>query len=166
MACQKQLFSPPWGAPGRLQEVIFGRFWDVPAQILKMSFCLLFFSHSWRFFVLLFKGLRPPCRRPPRKEGHEDTRPRGYEATGLEPPLEALLGASWGPSWGPLASWCSWGPLGHVLWPLGHVLGRPGRVLGRPGRVPGASGARLGVPRWVQDGSKMGPRWVPRGVPR
>ena len=41
--------SPPWGAPGRLQEVIFGLFWDVPAEILKMSFCLSFFH---RFGVL------------------------------------------------------------------------------------------------------------------
>ena len=51
-----------------------------------------------------FKGLRPPAAGPPEEEGHEDTRPRGYEATGLEPRLEGLLGAFWGPlgaSWGP-----------------------------------------------------------------
>ena len=29
--------SPPWEAPGRLQEVIFGLFWDVPAELLKLS---------------------------------------------------------------------------------------------------------------------------------
>ena len=59
-------------------------------------------------------GLRPPAAGPPEQGGHEDTRPRGYEATGLEPPLEALqenygagsflgglLGASLGPPpWG------------------------------------------------------------------
>ena len=35
-------------------------------------------------------GLRPPAAGPPEQGGHEDTRPRGYEATGLELPLEAL----------------------------------------------------------------------------
>ena len=55
-------FPPPWGAPERLQEVIFGRFWDVPAEILKMSFCLLFFSHIWSLFsVLLFALCCLPC---------------------------------------------------------------------------------------------------------
>ena len=39
--------SPPLGGSG---EVIFGLFWDVPAEILKMSFCLSFFSHSWGLF--------------------------------------------------------------------------------------------------------------------
>ena len=54
--------SPPWGAPGTLQEVIFGRFCDVPAEILKMSFCLLFFSHmSGLFSVLLFALCCLPC---------------------------------------------------------------------------------------------------------
>ena len=42
--------SPPPGGPGRLQEVIFGRFWDVPAEILKLRFCLSFFSHIWGLF--------------------------------------------------------------------------------------------------------------------
>ena len=60
--------------------------------------------------VLLFKGLRPPAAGPPEEEGHEDTRPRGYEATGLEPRLEGLLGAFWGPPGGLLGA--SWGPLG------------------------------------------------------
>ena len=46
-------FPPPWGAPGRLQEVIFRLFWDVPAEILKMSFCLLFF-HICRVFFLCY----------------------------------------------------------------------------------------------------------------
>ena len=55
-------FPPPWGAPGRLQEVIFGLFWDVPAEILKMSFCLSFFSHIWSLFsVLLFALCCLPC---------------------------------------------------------------------------------------------------------
>ena len=53
---------PPWGAPGRLQEVMFRPFWDVPAEILKMSFCLLFFSHIWGLFsVLLFALCCLPC---------------------------------------------------------------------------------------------------------
>ena len=43
-------FPPPWGAPGRLQEVIFRLFWDVPAEILKISICLSFFSHIWGLF--------------------------------------------------------------------------------------------------------------------
>ena len=46
-------FPPPWGAPGRLQEVIFRLFWDVPAEILKMSFCLSFF-HICRVFFLCY----------------------------------------------------------------------------------------------------------------
>ena len=46
-------FPPPGGAPGRLQEVIFGLFWDVPAEILKMSFCLLVF-HICRVFFLCY----------------------------------------------------------------------------------------------------------------
>ena len=55
-------FPAPWGAPGRLQEVIFGLFWDVPAEILKMSFCLSFFSHIWGLFsVLLFALCCLPC---------------------------------------------------------------------------------------------------------
>ena len=54
--------SPPLGAPGRLQEVIFGLFSDVPAEILKMSFCLSFFSHmSGLFSVLLFTLCCLPC---------------------------------------------------------------------------------------------------------
>ena len=53
---------PPWGAPGRLQENIFRLFWDVPAEILKMSFCLLLFSHmSGLFSVLLFALCCLPC---------------------------------------------------------------------------------------------------------
>ena len=47
-------FPPPWGAPGRLQEVIFGRFWDVPAEILKMSFCLSFFHIFGVFFLFYY----------------------------------------------------------------------------------------------------------------
>ena len=43
-------FPPPWGAPGRLQEVIFGPLWDVLAEVLKMSFCLSIFSHIWGLF--------------------------------------------------------------------------------------------------------------------
>ena len=55
-------FPPPWGAPGRLQEVIFGLFWDVPAEILKMSFCLSFFHIVGVFFsVLLFALCCLPC---------------------------------------------------------------------------------------------------------
>ena len=46
-------FPPTWGAPGRLQEVIFRLFWDVPAEILKMSICLSFFSHIWGLFSML-----------------------------------------------------------------------------------------------------------------
>ena len=42
--------SPPLGGPG---EVNFGFFWDVPAEILKMSFCLLFF-HICRVFFLCY----------------------------------------------------------------------------------------------------------------
>ena len=38
---------PPLGGPG---EVIFGLFWDVPAEISKMSFCLLFFTYLESFF--------------------------------------------------------------------------------------------------------------------
>ena len=41
-------------APGRLQEVIFGLFWDVPAEILKMSFCLAFFHIFGIFFLCYF----------------------------------------------------------------------------------------------------------------
>ena len=47
-------FPPPWVAPGRLQEVIFGLFWDVPAEILKMSFCLAFFHIFGVFFLCFF----------------------------------------------------------------------------------------------------------------
>ena len=55
-------FPPPWGAPGRLQEVIFGLFWDVPAEILKMSFCLSFFHIVGVLFsVLLFALCCLPC---------------------------------------------------------------------------------------------------------
>ena len=55
-------FLPPLGAPGRLQEVIFRRFWDVPAEILKMSFCLSFFHIVVVFFsVLLFALCCLPC---------------------------------------------------------------------------------------------------------
>ena len=55
-------FPPPWGAPGRLQEVIFRLFWDVPAEILKMSFCLSFFHIVGVFFsVLLFALCCLPC---------------------------------------------------------------------------------------------------------
>ena len=43
--------SPPLGGPG---EVIFGLFWDVPAEILKMSFCLSFFHIFGVFFSVLF----------------------------------------------------------------------------------------------------------------
>ena len=51
--------SPPLGGLG---EVIFRRFWDVPAEILKMSFGLLFFSHIWGLFsVLLFALCCLPC---------------------------------------------------------------------------------------------------------
>ena len=46
--------SPPWGAPGRLQEVIFGLFSDVPAEILKMSICLLFFHIFGVFFLCYY----------------------------------------------------------------------------------------------------------------
>ena len=53
---------PPWGVPGRLQEVIFGLFWDVPAEILKMSFCLSSFRIFGVFFsVLLFALCCLPC---------------------------------------------------------------------------------------------------------
>ena len=55
-------FPPPWGAPGRLQEVIFGIFWDVPAEILKMSFCLSSFHiFGVSFSVLLFALCCLPC---------------------------------------------------------------------------------------------------------
>ena len=47
-------FPPPLGGPG---EVMFGLFWDVPAEILKMSFGLLFFSHIWGLFSVLFFAL-------------------------------------------------------------------------------------------------------------
>ena len=51
--------SPPLGGLG---EVIFGLFWDVPAEILKMSFCLSVFSHIWGLFsVLLFALCCLPC---------------------------------------------------------------------------------------------------------
>ena len=50
---------PPLGGPG---EVIFGLFWDVPAEILKMSFCLSFFHIFGVFFsVLLFALCCLPC---------------------------------------------------------------------------------------------------------
>ena len=47
-------FPPPLGGPGRLQEVIFGLFWDVPAEILKMSFCLSFFHIFGVCFLCYF----------------------------------------------------------------------------------------------------------------
>ena len=40
--------SPPLGGPG---EVIFRLFWDVPAEILKMSFCLSLFHIFGVFFL-------------------------------------------------------------------------------------------------------------------
>ena len=40
-----RISPPPWGAPGRLQEVIFRLFWDAPAEILKTTFCLSFFTY-------------------------------------------------------------------------------------------------------------------------
>ena len=43
--------SPPRGGLG---EVIFGLFWDVPAEILKMSFCLAFFHIFGVFFLCYF----------------------------------------------------------------------------------------------------------------
>ena len=46
--------SRPLGGPGRLQEVIFGLFWDVPAEILKMSFCFLFFTYVGSFFLCYY----------------------------------------------------------------------------------------------------------------
>ena len=108
----------------------------------------------------LIQGSTPPCRRPPRPR-----RPRGYEATGLEPRLEGLLGAFWGPlAWGPPGGLlgASWGPpggllgpLGRVLWPLGRVLGRPGASLGAPGGLLGASWARLGA-SWARPGLPWG----------
>ena len=42
---------PPLGGPG---EVIFGLFWDVPAEILKMSFCLSFFHIFGVFFLCYY----------------------------------------------------------------------------------------------------------------
>ena len=64
-----RISPPPWGAPGRLQEVIFRLFWDVPAEILKMSFCLSFFSHIWGLFFCaiicpLLSSLLRGWRRP------------------------------------------------------------------------------------------------------
>ena len=47
-------FPPPWGAPGRLQEVIFRLFWDVPAEILKISICLSFFHIFGVFFLCYY----------------------------------------------------------------------------------------------------------------
>ena len=44
-------FPPPRGGLG---EVIFGLFWDVPAEILKMSFCLAFFHIFGVFFLCFF----------------------------------------------------------------------------------------------------------------
>ena len=44
-------FPPPLGGLG---EVIFRRFWDVPAEILKMSFCLLFFLICQVFFLCYY----------------------------------------------------------------------------------------------------------------
>ena len=48
-------------APGRLQEVIFRLFWDVPAEILKMSICLTFFHIFGFFSMLLFALCCLPC---------------------------------------------------------------------------------------------------------
>ena len=60
-----RVLGPFWVAfppPGRLQEVIFGLFWAVPAKILKMSFCLSFFHIVGVFFsVLLFALCCLPC---------------------------------------------------------------------------------------------------------
>ena len=57
-----RISPPPWGAPGRLQEVIFRLFWDVPAEILKISICLSFVSHIWGLFsMLLFALCCLPC---------------------------------------------------------------------------------------------------------
>ena len=115
------------------------------------TYTMLFSQNSYRKGSLmhkkrLFKGLRPPAAGPPEQGGHEDTRPRGYEATGLEHHLEAwgllggllgpssrqgppggLLGPSWGPS-GPLP----WGPLGALLEASGSLP--PGSLLGSGGR--------------------------------
>ena len=44
-------FPPPLGGLG---EVIFRRFWDVPAEILKMSFCLSFFHILGVFFLCYY----------------------------------------------------------------------------------------------------------------
>ena len=52
-------FPPPLGGLG---EVIFGLFWDVPAEILKMSFCLsCFHIVGVLFSVLLFALCCLPC---------------------------------------------------------------------------------------------------------
>ena len=51
--------SPPRGGLG---EVIFGLFWDVPAEILKMSFCLSIFHIFGVFFsMLIFAFCCLPC---------------------------------------------------------------------------------------------------------
>ena len=50
--------SPPLGGSRRS----FLDFWDLPAEILKISFCLLFVSHIWGLFsVLLFALCCLPC---------------------------------------------------------------------------------------------------------
>ena len=130
-------------------------------------------SASAVYECVIFKGLRPPAAGPPEEEGHEDTRPRGYEATGLEPrppggllgASGGLLGASWGPlggllgaSWGPLgASWArlvaSWARPGASWGFLGSSWMPPGGVLGASWGLLGASGASLGPPGEAPGGS-------------
>ena len=50
-----------------------------------------------KLWILLQTYSRDYAPLPPAPQNQEATRPRGYEATGLEPPLEALVGASWWP---------------------------------------------------------------------
>ena len=44
-------FPSPWGAPG---EAPGGHFWDVPAEILKISLCLSFFHIFGVFFLCYY----------------------------------------------------------------------------------------------------------------
>ena len=55
-------FPPTWGAPGRLQEVIFGPFLGRPSRDLKKELLFVVFSHICGLFsVLLFALYCLPC---------------------------------------------------------------------------------------------------------
>ena len=47
-------FPPTWGAPGRLQEVIFGPFLGRPSRDLKNELLFVVVSHMWGLFSMPF----------------------------------------------------------------------------------------------------------------